>query len=74
MIGAERKMWRLQKYILEKSQTRIPQSASYLISTVRKTPNEDQRWGIVDEETVVWKYDFNGEIYVLDRRTEETQN
>ena len=45
-----------------------------IISTVRKTLDEDQRWGIVDKETMVRKYDFEGEIYVLDRQTKETQN
>ena len=27
--------------------------------------DKDQRWGIVDEETVVDKYDFKEEIYAL---------
>ena len=36
--------------------------------------DEDQRWGIVDEETMVRKYDFEEEISVLDRRTGESQN
>ena len=35
------------------------------ISMVRKTPDENQWWGIVDEETMVWKYDFKEEIYAL---------
>ena len=43
-------------------------------STVRKTSNEYQRWGIIDEEIMVQKYDFEEEIYVLDRRTGESQN
>ena len=36
-------------------------------------PDEDQRWGIVDEETMVRKYDFGEEIYALDRQTGETK-
>ena len=38
-----------------------------IISTVRKMFDKDQQWGIVDEETVVRKYDFEEEIYALDR-------
>ena len=34
---------------------------------VRKNPDEYQWWGFVDEETMVWKYDFEGEIYVDQR-------
>ena len=74
MIGVEIQLQKSRKGILKKSQTRIPQSASYLISTVRKTPDEDQWWGIIDEEIMVWKYDFEEEICVLDPRTGESQN
>ena len=35
---------------------------------------EDQRWGIIDEEIMVRKYEFLEEIYVLDQRTGEIQN
>ena len=66
-IGAERQLRKSRKDILEKSQTRIPQSVSYLKSTVTKTPNEDQRWGIVDKETMAQKYDFEEESYALDQ-------
>ena len=41
---------------------------------IKEKPDENQRWGIVDEENVVRKYDFEGEMYVLDRRSRETQN
>ena len=64
----------LQKGKSGQSTSRILQSTSYLRSTVRKMLDEDQRWGIIDEEIVVQKYNFEGEIYVLDRRTGETQN
>ena len=73
-IGTERQLQKSWKDILEKSQTHIPQSTSYLRSTVRKMPDEYQRWGIVDEETVVQKYDLEEEIYALDQWTKENKN
>ena len=41
-------------------------------SMVRKNPDKDQRWGIVDEETLVQKCNFEGEIYELYRKSGET--
>ena len=45
----------------------------YVISTDQRESKLDQRWGIIDEETMVWKYNFEEEIYALDRWSEETQ-
>ena len=50
----------------------IQQYTSYFISTNRKMLDEDKQWGIVDKETMARKYDFEGEIYMSNRQTEET--
>ena len=48
----------------------FPISATWR-STVKITPDEDQRWEIVDEETLVEKCNFEGEIYALDRQSRD---
>ena len=41
---------------------------------VRKNPDKYQWWEIIDEETMVRKYDFEEEIYVLYWRIRKIQN
>ena len=47
IIGAKRQPWKSRKDILEKSQTHILQSASYLRSTITEEPAGDQRCGTI---------------------------
>ena len=44
----------------------------YVISTNLRDSKLYQQWGIIDEETVVQKYDFEEEIYELDQWSRET--